>query len=124
MNVVYMLECEDGSFYIGWTNDLEKRMRAHFSGRGAKYTKAHRPVRLVYLERYEEKREAQRRVYEMQRRQRAAVGRTEEHEAPSPPEEKKEEIPSDSLLLLALLAVLISDRAEPAVIALLLYLLG
>ncbi|MBO7364088.1 MAG: GIY-YIG nuclease family protein [Lachnospiraceae bacterium] len=76
MNVVYMLECEDGSFYIGWTNDLEKRMRAHFSGRGAKYTKAHRPVRLVYLERYEEKREAQRREYALKKlghRERAAL---------------------------------------------------
>ena len=47
MNYTYLLECSDGTLYCGWTNDLEKRVNAHNSGRGAKYTKPRRPVRLV-----------------------------------------------------------------------------
>jgi putative endonuclease len=47
---VYILECADGTLYTGWTNRLEQRLAAHNSGRGAKYTRSRRPVRLVYLE--------------------------------------------------------------------------
>lgn len=47
---VYILECADGTLYTGWTNCLEKRLAAHNSGRGAKYTRSRRPVRLVYWE--------------------------------------------------------------------------
>ena len=50
MNYTYLLECSDGTLYCGWTNDLEKRVKAHNSGRGAKYTKSRRPVRLVWYE--------------------------------------------------------------------------
>lgn len=49
-NYVYLLECADGSFYCGWTNDLAKRVAAHQSGKGGKYTRSHLPVRLVYCE--------------------------------------------------------------------------
>lgn len=45
-----MLRCKDGSFYIGWTNDLYKRLQAHNAGNGGKYTRTHRPVELVYYE--------------------------------------------------------------------------
>ncbi len=58
---VYMLLCEDGSFYTGWTNDVEKRFAAHKSGAGAKYTRAHRPVAVAYAERCASKREAMQR---------------------------------------------------------------
>ena len=47
MDWVYMLECGDGSLYTGWTNDLARRLAAHQSGRGAKYTRGRAPVRLV-----------------------------------------------------------------------------
>lgn len=48
---VYMLECADKTIYTGITNDLEKRVKAHnFESTGAKYTKARRPVHLVYTE--------------------------------------------------------------------------
>lgn len=47
---VYVLRCADGTLYTGWTNDLEKRVKAHNDGRGAKYTHARRPVTLVYSE--------------------------------------------------------------------------
>ena len=47
---IYLLRCSDKSLYCGWTTDLEKRIEAHNSGRGAKYTKSRRPVELVYYE--------------------------------------------------------------------------
>ena len=47
---VYMLLCGGGTLYTGWTNDLERRLSAHMSGRGCKYTASHQPVQLVYFE--------------------------------------------------------------------------
>lgn len=63
MNYTYILECSDGSLYTGWTNDIEKRLKAHNAGLGAKYTKPRRPVTLVYKEEFETKEEAMRREY-------------------------------------------------------------
>ncbi|HEY3530542.1 MAG TPA: GIY-YIG nuclease family protein [Nocardioides sp.] len=45
---VYILECSDGSFYVGSTTDLERRLGQHQDGEGAEYTKPRRPVRLVW----------------------------------------------------------------------------
>ena len=50
MNYTYILKCKDGSFYTGWTNNLEKRIKDHNAGKGAKYTKSRCPVELVYYE--------------------------------------------------------------------------
>ena len=44
---VYVLECGDGSYYTGWTNDLAKRVRTHQAGKGGKYTRSRLPVRLI-----------------------------------------------------------------------------
>ena len=63
MNYVYILKCSDDSLYTGWTNNLEKRFKAHSTGKGAKYTKARLPVELVYYEEFEDKIEAMRREY-------------------------------------------------------------
>lgn len=52
MNYTYIVKCSDGSLYTGWTNNLEKRIKDHNAGRGAKYTKARRPVVLVYKEEF------------------------------------------------------------------------
>lgn len=65
MNYVYILKCSDESLYTGWTNSLEKRLKTHNSGKGAKYTKARLPVELVYFEEYEDKIEAMKREYEI-----------------------------------------------------------
>ena len=46
----YILECSDGTFYTGWTNDPERRVAQHNKGVGARYTKTRRPVKMVYLE--------------------------------------------------------------------------
>lgn len=58
MFYVYLLLCSDNTLYCGYTNDLEKRINAHNSGRGAKYTKSRLPVRLVYSESFQTKSEA------------------------------------------------------------------
>ncbi|MDD6788885.1 MAG: GIY-YIG nuclease family protein [Lachnospira sp.] len=50
MYYVYLLRCADGTLYCGSTNNLQRRVKMHNSGRGAKYTKARRPVQLVYWE--------------------------------------------------------------------------
>lgn len=65
MNYTYIVSCRDGSLYTGWTKDLEGRVRAHNEGKGAKYTKSRRPVKLVYYEKFETKKEAMRREYEI-----------------------------------------------------------
>ena len=50
MNYTYIVECKDGTLYTGWTNNLEKRIADHNSGKGAKYTRARKPVTLVYYD--------------------------------------------------------------------------
>ena len=65
MNYVNILRCNDGTLYTGWTNDLINRVNAHNKGKGAKYTKARLPVKLVYYETYNSKRDALKREYEI-----------------------------------------------------------
>jgi putative endonuclease len=47
---VYILLCIDGSFYTGYTKDLNERTRQHENGKGARYTKTHRPQKVAYVE--------------------------------------------------------------------------
>ncbi len=63
MFYVYILECVDGTFYTGYTVNLEKRIQAHNSGKGSRYTRSRLPVKLIYKEEYKEKSEAMRREY-------------------------------------------------------------
>ena len=63
MNYTYILRCKDNTLYTGWTNNLEKRIEAHNAGKGAKYTKARRPVELVYYEEFQTKEEAMKREF-------------------------------------------------------------
>lgn len=63
MCYVYILQCCDNTLYTGWTNNLSKRIETHSKGKGAKYTRARLPVKLVYFEEYEDKISAQRREY-------------------------------------------------------------
>jgi putative endonuclease len=48
--IVYILECSDKSLYTGITNEMERRLEEHGTGRGAKYTKQRRPLRVRYIE--------------------------------------------------------------------------
>ncbi|MDO4962087.1 MAG: GIY-YIG nuclease family protein [Eubacteriales bacterium] len=67
MNYAYMVRCSDGSYYSGWTNDLEKRIRTHNSGIGAKYTRTRLPVKLVYYETFSTKEAAMSREWHLKR---------------------------------------------------------
>ena len=58
-----MLECENGSLYCGITNNLEKRWRAHVSGKGAKFCRANKPVSIVFTETQPSKSDALKREY-------------------------------------------------------------
>ena len=49
---VYILQCQDGTFYTGHTNDLAKRLKLHNKGKGARYTRGRRPVELVWHKEY------------------------------------------------------------------------
>jgi putative endonuclease len=66
MHFTYILECADGSYYVGCTNNLEKRLKQHNDSKwGAHYTKIRRPVVLVYKECFGTLREARRREIEL-----------------------------------------------------------
>lgn len=66
-NVTYILRCSDQTLYTGWTNNIEKRLKAHNKGKGGKYTRTRIPVELVYLETYETKQEAMSREAQIKR---------------------------------------------------------
>ncbi|MDF2556784.1 MAG: nuclease family protein [Bacillales bacterium] len=55
---VYVLECNDGTLYTGYSNNVEKRVATHNSGKGAKYTRSRTPVTLKYTEIFQSKEEA------------------------------------------------------------------
>ncbi|OHA70938.1 MAG: hypothetical protein A3H01_00955 [Candidatus Wildermuthbacteria bacterium RIFCSPLOWO2_12_FULL_40_9] len=62
MFYVYILECADGSFYVGCTNNLEKRLKQHNNSKwGAHYTKIRRPVILRYTEKFKTLKEVRQR---------------------------------------------------------------
>jgi putative endonuclease len=67
MPYVYLVECADGSLYTGWTVDVERRVKAHNAGRGARYTRLHRPVKLVYAEPQPDRVAAMKRELEIKR---------------------------------------------------------
>jgi len=71
MNFTYVLKCKDDTYYTGWTNNLEKRIKDHNDGKGAKYTKPRRPVELAYYEIFETKEEAMKREYAIKKMTRA-----------------------------------------------------
>lgn len=60
---IYMVRCKDNSLYTGWTTNIERRVKEHNSGKGAKYTRARLPVKLVYYEKFKNKKEATKREY-------------------------------------------------------------
>ncbi|MCY6354655.1 GIY-YIG nuclease family protein [Clostridium sp. ZS2-4] len=67
MNYVYILECSDKTYYTGWTKDLEKRINAHNTGKGAKYTRGRLPVKVIYFEQYITKSQAMKREYQIKK---------------------------------------------------------
>ncbi len=64
---VYILLCSDGSFYTGYTKDLDARTKLHQNGKGAKYTKAHKPQKLAYVELFNSRSKAMKREREIKK---------------------------------------------------------
>lgn len=83
MYYVYILRCGDGSLYTGSTNDVERRLAVHRSGKGAKYTRSRLPVELVYQETWPDRPGALRREAAIKRLTRpeklALIGKKEEY---------------------------------------------
>ncbi len=71
MPFVYIVQCNDRSLYTGWTTDVERRVKQHNAGRGAKYTHWHAPVKLVYVEEHPSRSAAMKREAEIKRWPRA-----------------------------------------------------
>ena len=67
MHYTYILQCSDGTLYTGYTLDLKKRVSAHNSGKGSKYTRGRLPVTLVYYEELETKKEALQREHQIKK---------------------------------------------------------
>ena len=57
---LYLLECSDGSYYAGISTDVDARFRAHMSGKGARYTRAHPPLRILGMRTYADRAAASR----------------------------------------------------------------
>lgn len=68
---VYILRCGDGSLYTGITDDFPRRLEAHRTGKGAKYTRGRGPLEPVYLEDCEDQSDALKREYAIKRLSRA-----------------------------------------------------
>jgi putative endonuclease len=64
---VYVILCKDKSFYTGYTKDLDSRMRLHMNGKASRYTRMHRPKKIVYVEEFGSRAEAMRREKNVKR---------------------------------------------------------
>ncbi len=56
--VTFVLLCDNGTYYKGFTNNLERRYQQHLNGNGAKYTAKHKPIKIAYYETFETQQEA------------------------------------------------------------------
>lgn len=65
--IVYILRCTDNTLYTGITSDLQKRLVAHRAGTGAKYTRTHKPDKIVYTKKFRTKGRALRRELEIKK---------------------------------------------------------
>ncbi len=70
MYFVYLLKCEDDSLYCGITTDVERRFQEHLSGIGSNYTRAHKPVEIIYTEQVTDRSTASKREAEIKKMKR------------------------------------------------------
>jgi len=64
---VYIIQCKDGSFYTGYTKDLDSRLMLHMNGKGARYTRMHKAEKIVYTESFCSRAEAMRKEKEIKK---------------------------------------------------------
>ena len=62
---VYMILCEDGSYYTGYAKDVKRRIERHKKGQGARYTRMHKPEKTVYMEKFNSRSKAMKREREI-----------------------------------------------------------
>ena len=86
---LYLLECDGNRLYTGITVDVEARFRAHSEGRGAKFTRAYRPLRILMAQRYETRSEASKAEYAVKRLSPEAKRKLAEESRSWPETEKK-----------------------------------
>ncbi|GAF22094.1 endonuclease [Bacillus sp. JCM 19047] len=72
---MYVLECGDQSWYTGYTNNVDQRLRKHEEGKGAKYTRGRGPLKLIFVETFATKEEALKQEYQFKRKTRRAKER-------------------------------------------------
>lgn len=80
---VYMIECADDTLYTGYTTDVERRIKEHNQGQGAKYTRGRGPVKLCYQEEFASRSRAQKREYKIKqltRKQKKELIKDDNHE--------------------------------------------
>lgn len=80
MHYVYVLACSDGSYYTGYTTDVDRRVAEHDDGEGAKYTRGRTPVDLVHVEAYDSQSTAMQREHEIKQLRRREKERLVEDE--------------------------------------------
>jgi putative endonuclease len=91
---VYILRCQDGTFYTGYTKDVEERAKLHANGRGAKYTKSHPPQEIVHVEEFASRSEAMKRekaIKKLNHEQKAALESLQKTKSASNPQKNREE---------------------------------
>lgn len=81
---VYVLLCEGGSYYTGYAKNVGSRVRQHVKGCGARYTRLHKPRKLVYTEEFATRKEAMRREKEIKRLSHAGKQKMAKHARKKP----------------------------------------
>lgn len=71
---VYILECSDATYYTGYTTNVKNRLKTHNLGKGAKYTRARRPYKLVYVKECDSKSSAMKLEYRIKQMSRKEKG--------------------------------------------------
>jgi putative endonuclease len=77
---VYVILCRDNSFYTGYTKNLDSRMKLHMNGKAARYTRMHRPKKIVYVEEFGSRAEAmkkEKRIKRLNHRQKLALTKSQ-----------------------------------------------
>ena len=88
-----MLRCKDDSLYTGYTDDVQRRLKVHQSGKGAKYTRARLPVELAYWEELPDRSAALRReaaIKKLSRKEKLILLQNTTHRPPQKPDQEKE----------------------------------
>jgi putative endonuclease len=90
---VYILLCQDGTFYTGYTKNVEERAKLHANGRGAKYTKSHPPKEITHVEQFASRSEAMKRektIKKLNHQQKAALASSQKPKSASNRQKNRE----------------------------------